>query len=182
MFTLSPLPPGPLAACSSLSAVQWTLLTSGDPPSQNVHHHRHLAPHCQRCWVLALMLIYAALVFPSISTHCSPAWRAGECYPYSPSGHSRKSMPQCQLQSMTPCSANGNSLPVIPCQCYLVTCLPPPSFPPEVMLRESQPRGTLCYIVATGFLHLVEPQALLPTRYLANYANYTTDYPVLTVR
>ena len=40
-----------------------------------------------------------------------------------------------------------------------------------VMLRESQPHGTLCYIVATGFLHLVEPQALLPTGYLANYAN-----------
>ena len=37
------------------------------------------------------------------------------------------------------------------------------------------------YTVATGFLHLVEPQAILHTGYPANYANCISHHPVLTV-
>ena len=49
--------------------------------------------------------------------------------------------------------------------CYPVTCPLPPSFPSEPTLRGSWPRGTTCYMLATGFLHPVEPQASLPAWY-----------------
>ena len=39
------------------------------------------------------------------------------------------------------------------------------------MLRGLQPHGTACYMVATGFLHPVQPQALLPAGYPADYAS-----------
>ena len=63
--------PGPYA---SLSAIQRALLPGGNLQSHNVHHHHHLLPHCQRCWVLqghrvlALKPIYIALVLPSLCT------------------------------------------------------------------------------------------------------------------
>ena len=49
-------------------------------------------------------------------------------------------------------------------QCYLVNCPLPPSLPPESTLRGS-------YKVATGFLHLLEPQTPLPAGYSANCTN-----------
>ena len=51
----------------------------------------------------------------------------------------------------------------------------PPSLPIEPTPRGLQPHGTACYLVATGFLHLVQPQAPLPTGYSANYASCFTD-------
>ena len=67
----------------------------------------HLPPRCQRCWVLqghgvlALTPIYAALVLPRVSAHCTPAWHHREHYQYSPSGQSGKHTPRCQAVPAT---------------------------------------------------------------------------------
>ena len=50
-----------------------------------------------------------------------------------------------------------------------------PSLSPEPMPRGLQPHGTTYSMVATGFLHPVEPQACLPVRYPAYYANSIID-------
>ena len=144
--------------------------------SHNVHHHRHLPPHCLRCWVLqghgvlTLIPIYAALVLPSVSAYCALVHRVGH-YPYSLSGQSGKPTPWCQRQTVLPCSANGNSPPVIPFRCHPGMCPLPPSLPLEHMPRGSWPHGTTRYEVATGSLHPAEPQAPLPAGYPNDSAN-----------
>ena len=50
-----------------------------------------------------------------------------------------------------------------------------PSFPPERMQKELQPHGATCYLVATGFLHPVEPRAPLPAGYPAVYTSCISD-------
>ena len=50
-----------------------------------------------------------------------------------------------------------------------------PCFPPERMQRESQPHSATCYLVATGFLHPVEPRAPLPAGYPAVYTSCISD-------
>ena len=87
----------------------------------------------------------------------------------------RKIRPQCQRQSRLPCSANRSSPPLMPFQFSLVNCPLLPSFPPEPTPRGSWPQGTICYLVATGFLHPVKPQAPLSTGYPAKKGNYITD-------
>ena len=62
-------------------------------------------------------------------------WHRVRHHPYSHSGQSGKSTPLCQWQSMLPCSANGNSPPERPFQCYPVTHPPPPSLHLEPTLR-----------------------------------------------
>ena len=81
--------------------------------------------------------------------------------------HSTRGSLGCLVQQMeTP--------PLTPFQCYLVNPLPP-SLPPEPKPRGFQPHGTTCYLVATGFLHPVEPQAPLPSEYPADYTNCIAD-------
>ena len=65
--------------------------------------------------------------------------------------------------------------PVTSFQCSLANHPLPPSLPAESMLRGLQPHGTTRYLVVTGFLHSVEPQAPLPDGYPANYINCITD-------
>ena len=67
---------------------------------------------------------------------------------------------------------NRNSPPVTHFQCHPAKYPPFPSLPPEPMLTGLQPNGTTCYVGATGFLHPVEPQALLLAGYPADYASY----------
>ena len=80
-----------------------------------------------RCWLpqghasLAPACVYTALALPSISTTCTLVQHHGERYPYSPSVQLGKSTPRCQPQSTLPRPANGNSLPVTPFQCYLMS-------------------------------------------------------------
>ena len=50
-----------------------------------------------------------------------------------------------------------------------------PSLSPEPTPRRLKPHGTTCSMVATGFLHLVEPQARQPVGYPAYYANCVSD-------
>ena len=99
----------------------------------------------------------------SSKCYCTRSTGVASCRALSIShaGQSGKSTPRCQWQSTLPCSANGNSLPLRPFQCYPVTHPPPPSLQLEPTLRESWPNGITCYMVATGFLHPVEPQAPL---------------------
>ena len=75
------------------------------------------------------------------------------------------------------CSAIGNSPHVMPFQCYPVTHPSPPSLPPEPAWRGWQPCGITCYMVATGFLYPVDPQAPVPVGYPANYANCISSHP-----
>ena len=165
--------PGPYA---SLSAVQWASLPRGDLQSHNVHHHHHLLPRCQRCWVLqghrilTLRPIYIAVVLPSLSAHCISTKQCREHYPSSPSGQSGTLHPMVPV-AVCAIRTNGNSPPVTPFQCYSVNHPPLPSLPPQPMLRGLQPHGTTCYMVATGFLHPVASQALLLAGYPADYAN-----------
>ena len=69
---------------------------------------------------------------------------------------------------MMPCLANGNSPSVVPFQCYAVKCPLLLNLPLDPKLRESRPHATTCYMVTTGSLHLVEPQAPLPAGYPAD--------------
>ena len=108
---------------------------------------------------------------------CSMQHRIG-FGPYSPSRQSGKSTPQCQRQYMEPCLANRNSPLLTPFQRYLVTCPLPPSLPLEPMPRGSKTHSTTYYLLATGFLHPVEPQASLPAGYPADYACCVGDHPV----
>lgn len=63
--------------------------------------------------------------------------------------------------------------------CYLVNLPPPPSLLLEPTSRGPQPHDTTCfttcYVVATGFLHPVEPQAPLTARYPADYTSCIAD-------
>ena len=59
-----------------------------------------------------------------------------------------------------------------------VTCPSPPSLPPETAWRGWQPHGITCYIVATGFLYSVDPQAPLPVGYPVNYASCISSHSV----
>ena len=72
--------------------------------------------------------------------------------------------------------ANGNSPSVTPLQGYPVNCLPPPGLPPGPTPRGPRRPSTTCYAMATGFLHLLEPQASLPARYPSHYANCLADH------
>ena len=118
--------------------------------------------------------IYVVVVLSSVTVLCALVWHCVGHNPYLPSRQSGKSTlpptptPPCQQQSMPPCSANGNSQPTMPFQCYPVNCPLPPCLPPEPMQRGLQPCGTTCYMVTTGFLHPVKPQAPLPAGYPAN--------------
>ena len=124
------------------------------------------------------MPISVAIVLLSFSAHCALMWHHREHYPYSPSEQSGKSTPWCQRQSVPPCLANRNSPRLTSLQCYPVNYQPPPSLPPEPKPRESQPHKTTWYMVATGFLHPVEPQAPLPAGYHADYTNCTALHRV----
>ena len=62
-------------------------------------------------------------------------------------------------------------------QCYLVTRPSPPSLPPEPAWRGWQPCGITCYMVATGFLHPVEPQASLPAGFPAASSSVKAQAP-----
>ena len=90
--------------------------------------------------------------------------------------------PMVPVAVHSPCLANGNLPPLTIFQCYLVTCPPPPSLTLAPTWRGSQPHGTTCYLIATGFLHPVEPQAPLPAGYPANCANCLVVHTVCTVR
>ena len=126
-------------------------------------------------WGSCSNAIYIALVLPSISAHCTLVQHHRENYPYSLSRESGKSTPWYQRQSVPPSSANGNSPPVTPFQCYPVTCPPPLNLPLEPKLRGSQPHGITNHMVATGFLHPVECQALLSAGYPAHHTNCVAD-------
>ena len=117
--------------------------------------------------LLVLTPICAALVLPSISAHCVLVQHHKRRYSYLPSRESRKSTPQCQWQSLPPCSENDNAQPATPFQYYLVNRLLLPSLPLEPTPRRLQPPGTTCYMAATGFLHPVAPQAPQPAGYPA---------------
>ena len=59
----------------------------------------------------------------------------------------------------------------MPFQYYPVTCPLLPNLPPGPTLRGPQPQGITCYTVVTGFRHPLDPQALLPAGYPADYTN-----------
>ena len=111
---------------------------------------------------------YIALVLPSISAYFSLAWHYVEHYPYSPSGQSEKSTPQCAQQFMLPCLGNRNSPLLKPFQYYPVTCQLPPNLPIEPTPRGSQPQVTTYCVwpVASSFqqsLRLPYLLGILPT-------------------
>ena len=118
--------------------------------------------------LLVLTPMYVALVPPSTSAHCVPVQHCKRRYSYLPSRESGKSTPQCQWQSLPPCSENENAHPVTSFQYYLVNHLLFHSLPLEPTPRRLQPPGTTCYMVATGFLHPVAPQAPQPAGYPAD--------------
>ena len=91
---------------------------------------------------------------------------------------SQENPPHSARQLVLPFSANGNSLPVMPFNTIQWTIHHFPVFQLEPMSREQRPHSTVCYLVATGFLHRVEPQTPLPAGYPANYANCIADHPV----
>ena len=126
-------------------------------------------------WGSCSNAIYIALVLPSISAHCTLVRHHRDNYPYSLSKESGKSTPWYQRQSVPPSSANGNSLPVTHFQCYLMTCPLLLNLPPEPKLRGSQPHSITNYMVATGFLHPVEPRALLSAGYPADETSCVAD-------
>lgn len=114
--------------------------------------------------VLAVMLIYVTLVLPNVSARHALTWQHIGHDPYLPSGQSGKSTPQCQ-QRPASCSGKWELTTCNACSLF-------PSLPPEPTLRESQPHGTTCYTVATGFLHPAEPQAPLHAGYSADCLLY----------
>ena len=116
------------------------------------------------------MPIYIAVILASISAYCTPAWHRVGYYSYSPSRQSGKSTPLCQEQSVPLFSANRNSLPALPFQCYQVNHPQLSSLPLEPRPRGSQPHGTTCYLVATGFLYPVEPLAPLQAGWYPVYS------------
>ena len=67
-------------------------------------------------------------------------------------------------------SANTNSLPALPFQCYQLNHPQLSSLPLEPRPRGSQPHGTTCYLMATGFLHPVEPLAPLQAGWYPVYS------------
>jgi len=75
-------------------------------------------------------------------------------------------------QELTAC----NTFSVL--QCDLVNCPLLPSLPPDPMLRGSQPHSTTYCLMATGFLHPVEPQAFLTAGYPANYSSVEPQSPL----
>ena len=91
---------------------------------------------------------------------------------------SQENTPHGARQFLPPCLANGNSLPVTPFQYYPVNHPPLPSLPTGAHVKRAEATSTICCLVATGFLHLVEPQTPLPAGYPANYANCIADHPV----
>ena len=109
------------------------------------------------------MPVFIALVLPSVSAHCTLAWHCIGHHPYSPPGQSGRSFPrfQCSLcrlvwQTGTHCLYAFSKL----------------SGEPSTTSQSST--GThaeriavtwyqmLPHVVATGFLHSVEPQAPHP--------------------
>ena len=67
-------------------------------------------------------------------------------------------------------SANRNSLPALPFQCYQLNHAQLSSLLLEPRPRGSQPHGTACYLMATGFLHPVEPLAPLQAGWYPVYS------------
>ena len=67
-------------------------------------------------------------------------------------------------------SANRNSLPALPFQCYQLNHAQLSSLPLEPRPKGSQPHGTTCYLMATGFLHPVEPLAPLQAGWYPVYS------------
>lgn len=67
-------------------------------------------------------------------------------------------------------SANRNSLPALPFQCYQLNHAQLSSLLLEPRPRGSQPHGTTCYLMATGFLHPVEPLAPLQAGWYPVYS------------
>ena len=82
--------------------------------------------------------------------------------------------------SVAVCVALFSKLELTACNAFLMwwTISLLPSLPSEPMPRGSQPHGTICYMVASGFLQTVEPQSPLPVGYPANYVNCITDHPI----
>ena len=120
------------------------------------------------------MPVYVALVLPSVSAHCALMRHCTGHRPYSPPGQSGRSTPRARAV----CAAlfgKQELMPRTPFQCCLVNLPPPPSLPLQPTSRGSQPHGTTCYVVATGFLHPVEPQAPLTAGYPADYTSCILD-------
>ena len=105
-------------------------------PSCQGFPYRHLPPHCQRCWVLHghgaldLMLMYFALVLPSVSAYCVPVCPYVEHYTYLPSRQSGKSVVPAAVSATL-----FSKAPVTHFQCSLANHPLPPSLPAEPMLR-----------------------------------------------
>lgn len=112
--------------------------------------------------VLALTLIYAAVVLPSISAHCAPVCGITETTIHTRLQGIRK------IHTTVPAAVHATlfgkwELRVCNAFSMLSGELSTASLSSlEPTMRESQPHGTTCYRVATDFLHPVEPQALLP--------------------
>ena len=121
--------------------------------------------------VMHLLLQHVYKHYSNSSSHlcsshiCAASWRALSILAFKAI---KKTTSWCQQQSVPPCPVNGNSPPVKPFRCYLVSCSLLPSVPPGPMLREPWPPGTTCYVLATGFLHPLELRAPLPAEYPAN--------------
>ena len=148
-----------------------------DRHSHKVPHHHRLPLYCQRCWVLqghgvlALMPIYIALVLPSFSAYYAPVQHRHQARSIVTFKAVRKIHPTWPVAVHAALSSNGNSPPGMPFQYSLVTPPQPPSLPPGPTLRGLWPPGTTYYVVATGFLHPLEPQAPLRAGYPANYTS-----------
>ena len=121
--------------------------------------------------VMHLLLQHVYKHYSNSSSHlcsshiCAASWRALSILAFKAI---KKTTSWCQQQSVPPCPVNGNSPPVKPFRCYLVSCSLLSSVPPGPMLREPWPPGTTCYVLATGFLHPLELRAPLPAEYPAN--------------
>ena len=111
-----------------------------------------------------------------MSLHCTSGWHHREYCQYLPSGHSGKPTPQCQAVR----AALFGKWGLTACNAFSIVSSEPssPSLPWEPVSREQRPHSTICYLVATGLLHLMEPQTSLPAGYPADYASCITDHPV----
>lgn len=117
------------------------------------------------------------LQFFQVSLHTAHRMHHREHYQYSPSVQSGKPTPQCQAVSAA-FFCKWELTAVMPFSTIQWTIHHFPVFQLEPMSREQRPHSTICYLVATGFLHRVEPQTPLPAGYPANYANRIADHPV----
>ena len=91
---------------------------------------------------------------------------------------SQENPPHGANSSSTTCLPKRSSLPVTLFECYPVNRPPLPSLPPEPTPGGWQPQGTTCFMMATGFVHPVEPQALLPAGYPPNFSSVEPQAPL----